>query len=206
MDYTAVGDTVNLASRLVDIAGGGQMLVCREVYRRVKGRFPVEFFRTIRVKGKQMPVDIYKLGGEKEGDMKKPPSEVDLTIPMLPEMELAASKTATAVAEFMKLEEDKVEEIRLALIEACLNAIEHSKSKDRKVYINFVIHDDELEITIQDFGEGFDVEEIKEQIAERAPRALLKRGWGLRIMEGLMDHVEVQSSSKGTLIRMIKHR
>lgn len=138
--------------------------------------------------------------------MKKSSGEVDLTIPMLPEMELAASKTAAAVAEFMGLEQDKVEEIRLALIEACLNAIEHSKSKDRKVYINFVIHEDELEITIQDFGAGFNVEEIRKKIAERAPRTLVKRGWGLQIMEGLMDRVEVKSSSKGTLIRMIKRR
>jgi class 3 adenylate cyclase/CheY-like chemotaxis protein/anti-sigma regulatory factor (Ser/Thr protein kinase) len=210
-----VGDAVNLASRLVDIAASDQILVNREVNQQIKDRFRVEYFRTIRVKGKQRPVDIYELegvrgagvmsGSAKEG-VRRSSGEIDLTIPMLPDMELVASKTAAAVAEFMKLEEDKVEEIQLALIEACLNAIEHSKSKEGKVYINLAIHDDELEIAFQDFGEGFDVEEIQKGIVARAPGKLLKRGRGMRIMEGLMDTMEVQSGSKGTLIRMIKRR
>jgi len=217
MDYTVVGDAVNLAKRLVDLAASGQMLVCKDVYEQIKDRFRVEYLRNIPVYGKRMPVDIYELEGERgaevapepaeEDDMKKKPSpEVDLTIPMLPEMEVTASNAAAAVAEFMKLEEEKIEEIKLALIEACLNAIEHSKSKDRKVYMRFSIHEDELEITIQDFGEGFDVEEIRKAIAERETGKLLKRGWGLQIMEGLMDDVKVDSSPKGTLIRMIKRR
>ena len=115
MEYTVVGDSVNLAKRLVDIAASDQILVCGDVYRQIKDTFHVGHFRKIRVKGKRIPVDIYELKGEKdadgapgsakEGDMEKPSGEVDLTIPMLPEMELAASKTAAAVAEFMQLEE-----------------------------------------------------------------------------------------------------
>ncbi|MCK5380736.1 MAG: ATP-binding protein [Candidatus Latescibacteria bacterium] len=216
MHYTVVGDPVNLASRLVDLAESDQILLCKEVYRTIRETFRVDYFRTIRVKGKKMPVDIYELKGEggvdglneseTEGATKKPSGQVDLTIPMLPEMELAAAKTATAVAEFMGLGERKIEEIRLALIAACLNAMEHSKSKDRKVYINFLIHDDELEITIQDFGEGFDIEETGRRMAARAPGKLPKRGGGLRIMEELMDSMEVKPGPKGTLIRMIKRR
>lgn len=218
MEYTVIGDPVNLAARLVDIALGGQILISEGLFREIKDRFRVEHFRTIRVKGKKRPVNIYELRSEdapavgeidvqqEESAMKKPSSEVDLTIPMLPEMELAASKTATAVAEFMGLDQNKVEEIRLALIEACINAIEHSRSKDRKVHINFAIREDHLEIVIQDFGEGFDVEDVRERIAERDSNKLLKRGWGLKIMEELMDEVEMHSGRKGTSIRMIKRK
>lgn len=219
MEYTVIGDPVNLAARLVDIADSCQILVSEEVFRQARDRFHVQHLRTIRMKGKQRPVNIYELEGadhddaesevsqDKEKTVKRPSGEVDLTIPLLPEMELAASKTAAAVAEFMGLDENKIEEIRLALIEACVNAIEHSKSKDRKIHISFAIHDNDLEITIQDFGEGFDTEDIRRRMAKRASSdKLLKRGWGLTLMEELMDDVEMQSGSKGTTIRMVKKR
>jgi anti-sigma regulatory factor (Ser/Thr protein kinase) len=62
--------------------------------------------------------------------MTEPTSEIRLIIPMIPEMELTASTTAEAVAGFMKLDADTVDEIKLAIIEACINAIEHSSSED----------------------------------------------------------------------------
>ena len=56
-------------------------------------------------------------------------TEVDLKIPMLPDMELAAAKTAEAMAEYAHFSEDEIEEIKMALIEACINAFEHSYHK-----------------------------------------------------------------------------
>ena len=48
----------------------------------------------------------------------QPLREVTLTLPMLPDMEIAASKTATAMAEFMRMSADKVDEVRMAVVEA----------------------------------------------------------------------------------------
>ena len=42
-------------------------------------------------------------------------TEVDLKIPMLPDMELAATKTAEAMGEYLSFDEDKIDEIKLAL-------------------------------------------------------------------------------------------
>ena len=47
---------------------------------------------------------------------------VELSIPMLSEMELAAACTAKAVAEFMKLDEDQVEETAMAEMRSCCPA------------------------------------------------------------------------------------
>ena len=44
--------------------------------------------------------------------------DVDLIIPTVPEMELTATKTAVAVGEFMGLDEEKIEETKMGLIEA----------------------------------------------------------------------------------------
>ena len=55
---------------------------------------------------------------------------VELTLPVMQDMELAATKTAEVIAKRMDLDGEKTAEISMALIEACINAFEHSKSKD----------------------------------------------------------------------------
>lgn len=61
MEYTAIGDTVNLAARLESNAEPGQVLVSEAVYREVQGRIPLEYVGKITVKGKSKPVVVYQL-------------------------------------------------------------------------------------------------------------------------------------------------
>jgi serine/threonine-protein kinase RsbW len=130
---------------------------------------------------------------------------VDLKIPIIPEMELTATQTAEAVAKFMRLEEEKIEEVKLALIEACINAFEHSQSPDGRIAINFEIGEEQLVIHISDQGQGFDLKEVQEELRRRHAHGG-HRGWGLEIMKGLMDEVEVESTGEGTTITMVKRR
>ena len=129
-----------------------------------------------------------------------------LSIPMISAMELAASRTAEAVAEFMRMDQDQVEEIKLALIEACINAFEHSQSKDQRVYINFEVNGEELTVRITDKGQGFDPGQAREAVLRRRERGETRRGWGLKIMEGLMDTVAIRSDADGTVVTMTKRR
>lgn len=132
--------------------------------------------------------------------------EIILTIPMRPYMELRVSQLASTIAEEMGLDRDKVDEVKLALIEACLNAFEHSKSKERKVHIKFKKTDDRLEIVIKDYGVGFDPSKVKEPKIEEKLKSPRKRGWGLKIMRSLMDSVVITSHKGGTMITMTKRR
>lgn len=136
--------------------------------------------------------------------------EVKLTLPMAPDMEIAASKTATALAEFMRMTADKIDEVRMAVVEACINAIEHSQAPDRKVYLTFeVLGEDEpeiLRITVRDEGVGFAPGEVEEPSIEHKISAQRKRGWGLKIIRGLMDDVDIVSGHDGTSIVMTKAR
>ena len=136
--------------------------------------------------------------------------EVTLTLPMIPDMEIAASKTATAMAEFMHMSPDRIDEVRMAVVEACINSFEHSKAEDRKVYITFSVLGDErpetLQIVLRDTGVGFDPNEVARPSIEEKLKAERKRGWGLQIIRGLMDDVEISSSGEGTQIVMTKHR
>ena len=136
--------------------------------------------------------------------------EVTLTLPMLPDMEIAASKTATALAEFMEMSSDKIDEVRMAVVEACINSFEHSHASDQAVQIKFAVLGDpepeKLQITITDTGIGFSPEDVEEPRIEEKLKAQSKRGWGLKIIKGLMDEVEIYSGSRGTTVIMSKSR
>jgi serine/threonine-protein kinase RsbW len=129
---------------------------------------------------------------------------------MAPDMEVAASKTATAMAEFMRMSPDKIDEVRLAVVEACINAFEHSRASDRKVHITFAVLGERepqaLEITVRDAGVGFAPAALEEPNIADKLKAARKRGWGLKIIQGLMDEVEIASGEGGTTVVMRKLR
>lgn len=58
-EYLAVGDTVNLASRLQAAAPENGILISHETYRQVKGTFDVQALDPVHVKGKEKPVQVY---------------------------------------------------------------------------------------------------------------------------------------------------
>lgn len=137
--------------------------------------------------------------------------EVTLTLPLeQPDVEIAASNTATAVAESMAMSPDKIDEVRLAVVEACINAKEHSRAADRRVQIVCEVlgegHPEILRITVHDNGVGFRPAAVEKPKIETKLRALDKRGWGLEIMRGLMDEVEIHSGAEGTTVVMTKAR
>src|SRR5262245_4075014 len=67
MDYTAVGDTTNLAARLLDIAKPGQVVVSRHTQHLREGFFVFEDLGDFRVKGKADPVRAYAVTSEITG-------------------------------------------------------------------------------------------------------------------------------------------
>jgi serine/threonine-protein kinase RsbW len=135
--------------------------------------------------------------------------EVTLALPMVPEMELEASKTAAAIAESIRMSPDRIDEIRLAVVEACINALEHSQASE--VYATFQIlgeggDPDKLRIMVRDNGIGFSPDVVEEPPTGGAPKRLKKRHHGIDIMRGLMDEVEILSGAGGTTVVMSKMR
>jgi len=58
-EYTAMGDTVNVASRLEHAAPVGGILISHDSYRHVRGVFDVQVLELIHVKGRAEPVQAY---------------------------------------------------------------------------------------------------------------------------------------------------
>lgn len=67
MDYTAVGDTTNLAAQLLSIGGPGQVVASEETHRLTDGFFLFENLGEFTVKGKSAPVRAWEVKQELRG-------------------------------------------------------------------------------------------------------------------------------------------
>jgi serine/threonine-protein kinase RsbW len=128
--------------------------------------------------------------------------EVTLSLDMAPDMELEASKTSSAIAESIRMSPDRIDEVSQAVIEACINALEHSHAEDRQVWVTFQIVGqggvpEKLRILVRDNGIGFLPDDMM-------PPKKPTRGHGLKIIRGMMDEVEILSGAQGTTIVMSK--
>ena len=95
---------------------------------------------------------------------------------------------------------DDIEDLKVAVSEACTNAIKHSS--DDRFTIIYTMIENGLTIEIIDNGNGYDTSSINEPDIEN----LKESGMGLFIIEAIMDEVSIESQEgKGTSIKMTKY-
>ncbi len=217
MEYTVIGPDVSLAARLSDRARGGQILVSPAVQVALCDRFVLAAEGAQEFRGIAEPLAVYQLlgprgplvvAGSAATEAAAPPGSgrVHLSLPALPDMELTATQVADRVGRWVGLGTDRIEEVKLALVEACINAIEHGQSRDGRIQLVFAVEPGALRITVADSGRGFDVERVRAGLARRPVVDRRRRGWGLRLMREMMDQLEVRSGPAGTLVTMLKRR
>src|SRR5712692_1455930 len=61
MDYTAIGDVVNVASRLTARAAPEQILISAATFEEIAGALPTRMLEPIRVKGKSEAIQVYEV-------------------------------------------------------------------------------------------------------------------------------------------------
>jgi class 3 adenylate cyclase/tetratricopeptide (TPR) repeat protein len=66
MDYTAIGDTTNLAYRIQSIAEPGSVLISENTYKMVRESFEFSSQGKVSLKGKEEPVEVFKLRKKRE--------------------------------------------------------------------------------------------------------------------------------------------
>lgn len=128
----------------------------------------------------------------------------------LPSRLESIEKAAAATEKFAKssgFSEEELYPIDMALREAVANAVKHGNLLDetKQVEIALSSSDKDFEISVRDFGEGFEVEEIPDPTN---PENLLRAsGRGILFIRTFMDEVEwFRHPSGGTVIKMTKKR
>lgn len=131
------------------------------------------------------------------------PDEYEMVIPMGADTELIAAHAVEQIARRMSFGPEAINQIKTALIEACINAAEHSLSPDRKIYQRFRVDGDKLVVTVA--SRGLVPANIATGNGAAAEKDNGRRGWGLRLIQTLMDEVEFERVDDGTELRMTKY-
>lgn len=63
MNYTVIGDDVNVAARLYDVAKGGQIVISESTWAEVREDFAMRELEPVRVKGKSLPLRTFEVLG-----------------------------------------------------------------------------------------------------------------------------------------------
>ena len=108
--------------------------------------------------------------------------------------------TTSGIANKIGFSIDDIEDMKVAVSEACTNAINHIF--DKMVSLTYSIFLNGLDIEIKDNGKGYDVESIATPDLTQ-PK---ENGLGLFIIQTLMDDVKIESKdNQGTIIKMTKY-
>ncbi|MCJ7754150.1 MAG: ATP-binding protein [Thermoanaerobaculales bacterium] len=132
--------------------------------------------------------------------------EVVLHLPVVPNVELVAAKAVETLGVALGMHQTRVEAASVAMVEACLNAMEHGGGPVT-VRLRSGNHDAKpcLIIEVEDHGQGFNPERAPKNSPSRVLGCASKRGWGLTLIRELMDEVQIESSPGKTVVSMRKY-
>jgi len=121
---------------------------------------------------------------------------IRLVLPSRFGYEKIAMDVAATLAEIMGFSPTRVEDLRTAVSEACINAMEHGNNLNahNRVELLLVPGRRALKIQVYDCGRGFPIEMRTEpNIAKKLAGEESPRGWGLYLIERLVDRVEFKT-------------
>jgi serine/threonine-protein kinase RsbW len=156
----------------------------------------------------QLELLAARLGGAGgEGGVAAAADEFAIEFPVGEDTELVAANAVEQIARRMEFQPEAITQIKHALIEACINAAEHSLSPERKIYNRFRVEGDKLVITVSSRGltAPAGMSDNGASAAEKAEGTRTRRGWGLKLIRTLMDDVEFERVDDGTRLRMTKY-
>ncbi len=132
---------------------------------------------------------------------------VELQLPNILGSEKVAIEKAVSLAKDMGFTQDRIDDLKTALAEACINAIEHGNkfNENTKVGITLVADDTKLEVVVHDNGNGIDPDKIpKKRVTENGfPK---RRGYGVFLITNLVNEFSFEAKpGEGNKVKMMMH-
>ncbi len=130
---------------------------------------------------------------------------VQLTIPCRPEYVGVARLAVLGIASRMPFSYDEVEDVRLAVGEACTHAVERAGGGTATIRIVTTVALDALTIEITDDIAETDAAAPSEEAQLLAEAGVDQQGLGALLMEILVDKVEIETTAAGTRVVLTKN-
>jgi serine/threonine-protein kinase RsbW len=135
---------------------------------------------------------------------------VELAFPPSHEyLDLARMVVTTAAALDPMFPDGRVSDLRLAVSEACTNAIEAQQrlERDDSVLVRCSLADDRVSVEVEDRGGGFTVDSIPHLPDATDPERLRhEHGLGIDLIRSVADEVVFEAVDEGTLVRLVVYR
>lgn len=131
---------------------------------------------------------------------------VEVSLPSVLGYERVAMDCSASLAKFMGFSADRIDDLKTAVSEACMNAIEHGNRlrPDARVTVTMNLEDDVFVIAVRDEGEGMPDLPKKPDIEQKIEQKETPRGLGIFLMKQLMDQVEFNEiANGGHVVKMV---
>jgi serine/threonine-protein kinase RsbW len=162
--------------------------------------------RIIAAMGGRLEEELHTYRDEEPQKEEEKAIRFTLVLPNERDAELVAVRALEQIATYSELEADQVEKIKMALIEACINAAEHSNSYEQKIRVRFAVTPQAIEVAVEDRGKAFDPLEVQAAAVRKDAPFEQRRGRGLVLIKEWMDEVRLENTEVGTRLVMIKKR
>ena len=132
---------------------------------------------------------------------------VEVRLPSRLGFEKVAMSTAAAVAKLMGFREERIDDLKTAIAEACINAIEHGNRLNEGLSVGVVLSasDDSLEVKVIDDGTGLKKLPPKPAMDKKIHGEEDPRGMGMFLIQALVDEAEwvAGSNGKSSYVRLV---
>jgi serine/threonine-protein kinase RsbW len=132
-----------------------------------------------------------------------PQIDLQLTLPRDAQYVGILRQVARSLLIGLDVPNESIDDVAVALSEACGNVIRHAQGTDEYgVRLNVNAHQCSIEVC--DLGPGFDTSAIAEEAASLDEVAEAEDGRGLPLLQALMDDLEFVREDDTTTVRLIK--
>jgi serine/threonine-protein kinase RsbW len=126
-------------------------------------------------------------------------ANVEVRLPSRLGYEKVAMSTAASVAKLMGFREDRIEDLKTAVAEACINAMEHGNRLNEGLSVGVVLSagEDALEVKVLDDGKGLKSLPPRPDIDKKIHGEEDPRGMGMFLIQALVDEAEWVAGANG---------